>query len=75
MKFAVDRIEDNIIVLENIQTNEIIKLNIKQLPENIKEKDIIRLENNKYILDNKEKEEREKIIREKLNRLKNLKNK
>lgn len=73
MKFAVDRIEDDIVVLENIETNEIINLNIKQLPKNIKEKNIIRLENNEYILDNNEQVERENRIREKLNRLKNLK--
>ena len=37
MKYAIDRIEDNIATLENIDNNEIINIDINNLPKNIKE--------------------------------------
>ena len=36
MKYAVDRIEENIVVLENISSGEIVNEDIKKLPKNIK---------------------------------------
>lgn len=69
MKFAVDKIEDNIIVLENIETGELIEEKLINLPSDIKEKDILRLENGLYVLDVLSKEERIKRIMEKMNKL------
>lgn len=69
MKFAIDKIEDNIVVLENIETGEIINEEIANLPSDIKEKDILRLENNQYALDILGKEDRIKRIMEKMNKL------
>ena len=70
MKFAIDRIEKDIAVLENIDNNDIIEVNVNGLPNNVKEKDIVKKENNKYILDIKEKEERISRINEKFEMLK-----
>lgn len=74
MKYAVDKIEENIVTLENIETGELIIIDdINILPIGVKEKDILRYENNEYKKDELSKEERIKIIREKMNLLKNEK--
>lgn len=70
MKFAIDRIEKDIAVLENIDNNDIIEVNVNELPKNVKEKDIVKKENNEYVLDVKEKEERINRINEKFEMLK-----
>ena len=60
MKYAVDRIEENIVVLENISSGEIVNEDIKKLPKNIKEGNILIKENDKYTLDlDTEKDRRE----------------
>ena len=71
MKFAVDKIIDNIVVLENLSDGTIIHVSICELPLGIKESDVLILENNIYKLDNNEKENRINILREKMARLKN----
>ncbi len=70
MKFVVDRIEKDIAVLENIVNNDVIEVNVNELPNNVKEKDVVKLDNNKYVLDIKEKEERINRINEKFEMLK-----
>ena len=50
MKYAVDRIVDNIVILENIKNKEIIKVNIELLPQNIIEGSILIKRKEKYIL-------------------------
>ena len=37
MRFAIDRINDNIVTLENIETKEMINVDKSLLPKNIKE--------------------------------------
>lgn len=69
MKYAVDRIEDNIVVIENLETREIQEIDKKTLPENIKEGSILVLDNNEYKLDLNEEELRRKRIKERFNRL------
>ena len=49
-----------------------VELNI--LPSNIKEGNVLKYENNTYMLDTKEEEERKLSISEKFNRLKNKDN-
>ena len=73
MKYAVDRIENNIVVLENINNNSIREVNINELPNNIKEGTILKYYNKKYIIDTKEEENRRERIQEKLERLKRIK--
>lgn len=70
MKFVIDRVENNIAVLENIENNEIINVDINELPKKAKEKDVIFYNGNEYILDNFEKEERIRKIEEKMKKLK-----
>ena len=64
MKYIVDRIEDNIVVLEN--KNKIIKVDKKLLPGNIKEGSII----TKGKINTKLEVKRRKKIRTKFNKLK-----
>lgn len=70
MKFAVDRIEDNIVVLENIENNEIINVKKEDLPKEIKELDIIMYDGKTYLLDDDEKINRIRRIKEKMEKLK-----
>lgn len=73
MKYVVDRIEEDIVVLENIETNEIREESIKILPDNVKEGSVLLYDNNLYILDNDEEKIRRERIQNKLERLKGLK--
>ena len=70
MKYAIDRIEENIAILENINTKEKLEINITELPKGIKEGSILVFKDNKYIIDEAEEENRRKIILEKFNKLK-----
>lgn len=68
MKYAVDRIEGNIIILENIETSEKIELPIIEGMD-AKEGDILIYENNTYRKDDTIKEERLNTIKEKMDKL------
>ena len=72
MKYAVDRIIDDIVVLENIETKEKKEVNIANVPKTIKEKNILIYINGKYIIDKEEEKIRTLRIIEKLNKLKNI---
>ena len=50
MKYAVDRIVDNIVILENIKNKEIIKVEKELLPQNIIEGNILIKRKERYIL-------------------------
>ena len=69
MKFAVDKIENDIVVLENLSDNSIIEVSLILIP-NVKEKDIIMYENNTFKFDLEEKEKRELTIKERMAKLK-----
>lgn len=69
MKFAVDKIENNIVILENLSDSSIIEVPLILIPT-VKEKDIIIYENNTFKFDLKEKEKRELSIKERLEKLK-----
>lgn len=70
MKYTVDRIENDIVVLETFDTLEMVNVEKKLLPPNIHEGSILYYENNKYIIDKHEEEKRRKKIEEKFNHLK-----
>ena len=70
MKYAVDRVEENIAVCQNLDTNEIIEIDLKLLPKRIKDGTILIYEDNKYKIDKKKKKKRRLAILEKFNRLK-----
>ena len=73
MKYAVDRIENNIAILENISDNSIKEVDIDELPNNIKEGTILKYYDRIYSIDTKEEKSRENRIKEKMERLKRLK--
>lgn len=50
-EFSVDRIEENIIVLENRENGEIINIEKSKLPFKVQEGDILKYVSGRYILD------------------------
>ena len=70
MKYVVDRIEEDIVVLENLETREITNIKITELDFKVREGNILSYEDNKYSLDlNTEKLRKEKL-RNRFNKLK-----
>lgn len=67
--FTVDRIEDDIVVLENRTTQEMINISIRELPNDIKTGDILKKVNGKYFVDEEETKTVEKRIEDKMNDL------
>jgi len=72
MKYSVDRIEGNIIILQNLESKEMKEIDKDILDFEVNDGDIIIYENNQYRKDDNAKEDRLKMIQEKLNRLKEL---
>lgn len=70
MKYAVDEIIDNIVILENIETNEKIEVIKESIPFAIEEGNIINIQNNQYQLDKQEENKRRRELRDRLNQLK-----
>ena len=70
MKYSIDRIENNIAVLENLEDKEKIEIEISFLPEGIKEGSILLFKDGKYELDLDEEYLRRKRIMDKFKRLK-----
>ena len=70
-KYAVDRIEGDFALLENIDTKEMKLVELLLLPV-VKEKDILVYKDDLYMIDNEERRKRLEIINEKLRKLKNL---
>ena len=74
MKYAVDRIEEELVVLENITSGEIIHVNINEIGVKVHEGSILKYsKSHGYTLDTKEEENRREDLRSRLERLKNLK--
>lgn len=67
MKFSVDKIEDNIVLLENIVTGLKKEEKIKNISFSIKEKDIIIFENNTYRKNDELKQKRIDMLKAKMN--------
>ena len=70
-KYSVDRIEEDIIVLENIENKEIIEINKSELDFEVIDGNILKLVDGKFELDQKVEVSRKESLRERLNRLKN----
>ena len=73
MKYSVDRIEEDIVILQDLDTKEIKEVLKKDIGIKVSDGDILVYKNNKYLKDKKLKEDRIKLIQEKMNRLKGLK--
>ena len=70
MKYSVDRIENKIVILQNLDTKEIKEV---KLPFIVKEGDILVYKDNKFIKDDNSKNDRLKKLQEKLKRVQNIK--
>ena len=70
MKYAVDRIEGDIVILENLETKEKKEVQKSELPNTIKESNIVIESNNTYSISQEEENERLKLIQEKFNKIK-----
>ena len=70
-KYSVDRIEEDIIVLENIENKEIIEINKSELDFEVVDGNILKLVDGKFELDQKVEVSRKESLRDRLNRLKN----
>ena len=66
MKYAVDKVEDDIVLLENILNGEKITVQKECFSFPIKETDIVIKKDGAYLKDDKEKEDRIKIIKAKM---------
>ena len=69
MKYAIDRIENNIAILENLDTKEIIEIDINVLPEGSKESSVITIIDNEYKLDIQEEQKRKTSLLNRFNKL------
>lgn len=69
--WSIDKIENNIVLLENITTKEKKEVETSLLPQNIKEGSIISCINNTYKQELSLEEKRRQEILEKFNKLKN----
>lgn len=70
-KYSVDRIEEDIIVLENIENKEIIEINKCELDFEVVDGNILKLVDGKFELDQEVEVSRKEFLRDRLNRLKN----
>ena len=70
-KYSVDRIEEDIIVLENIKNKEIIEISKSELDFEVVDGNILKLVDGKFVLDQELEISRKESLRERLNRLKN----
>ncbi len=69
MKYAVDKVEDDIVLLENISNGEKIMVKKEDFSFSIKETDIVIKKDGAYLKDDKEKEDRIKMIKAKMEAL------
>ena len=69
MKYAVDRIINDIAILENIETNEMCEIDISTLPFSIYEGAVISLKNGIYYLEENVEARRRKMIEDRFKRI------
>ena len=67
MYYTVDRIEGDFAVLDD--DGDPRDINLKDLPENVKEGDILKFENNAYIIDAERTKQSKKNIEERFRKL------
>lgn len=67
--FSIDRFEDIFAVCEDLETGEIVNIEINTLPQNCKEGSIITLENGVYTIDIQKTLEKQKDISKMVNNL------
>ena len=70
MKYVVDRIENNIIILENLKDKSILEIPKDKINFLVKDGDVLYYDNNKFRLDLEKKKKRIELIKEKFNKIK-----
>ncbi len=70
MRLVVDRIEDQIVVCEDLETKEIREIPLRDLPFSVNDGSIISYQDNKYQKDMTLEEERRRNLQARFNRLK-----
>lgn len=68
--YTVDRIEDDIVILENRNNNTMIEVDIQEFDFDINEGDILDYIDNKYLKNIEKTENKKKDIRSRFDRLK-----
>lgn len=68
--YAIDRIENNLVIAESLQTKEKIEIKKEKFPFEPREGLIFSIENEKIIEKKEVEEDRRKLLREKMERLK-----
>lgn len=68
--YAIDRIEKNLVIAENLQTKEKIEIKKEEFSFEPRERLIFSIENEKIIEKKEVEEDRRKLLREKMERLK-----
>lgn len=72
MKYVVDRIVNNIVVLQNLDNKIMFEVEESELDFKVKDGDILVFSDGKYIKDDKAKQDRINLIKEKMNKAKNI---
>lgn len=72
MKYSVDRIENDKVIVQNLETLQMEEIPKDKIPFIVQDGDILKSDGNSYYLDNDEKENRRKRIQEKLDKLKKI---
>lgn len=70
MKYAVDKIENNIALIEELSTKEKKEVSVSLLPSSINEGSILIFQDGAYIIDKNTEKERRNKLQDKFNRLK-----
>lgn len=73
MKYAVEKIEEDIVVLESLEDRTKKEVQISELPENIKEGNILTYENELYKKDEELEQQRRETIKNKFDMLRKKK--
>ena len=68
--YAIEKIDNNLVIAEDLETKEQITLSQKDFTFSIKEGTMFVIKNNKIIKQEKLEEERRKLLRERMVRLK-----
>lgn len=68
--YAIEKIDNNLVIAEDLETKEQITLSQKDFTFSIKEGTMFDIKNNKIIKQEKLEEERRKLLRERMERLK-----
>lgn len=66
MMYSVDKIENDVATIENLLNKELINVKLKDLPNNVKEKDMLIYDGNSYMLDESLKEKRTRMLKDKM---------